>query len=235
MVVALLAATAVLLLGCHEPSASEIAAAQRRLDDGVWKILVLGDSMAHGAGDERAIGIPGYLAAELRSGASESFLPVNLGLNGARTRNVAALLRRADARSQVTTADIIVISLGGNDLYGDSRARIMSRLLPAIQRERTSAKVARLVAQVQELNPAARIFVLGLYNPYPKSTLASWLNTQVNLWDGTLIQHLATEQKVTVIRIADLLARADRISPLDHFHPGSRGYQAIARRIAETL
>ncbi|MFZ2490153.1 MAG: hypothetical protein WA208_01580 [Thermoanaerobaculia bacterium] len=46
---------------------------------------------------------------------------------------------------------------------------------------------------------------------------------------------MATKQKVTVIRIADLLARTDRISPLDHFHPGSQGYQAIARRIAETL
>ncbi|MFZ2490152.1 MAG: GDSL-type esterase/lipase family protein [Thermoanaerobaculia bacterium] len=172
MVVALLAASAVPLLGCHEPARSEIAAAQRRLDDGVWKSVILGDSVAHGAGDERAIGIAGYLAAELRSGTSESFVPVNLGLNGARTQNVAALLRRADARSQITTADMVVISLGGNDLYGDSRARIMSRLLPAIQRERTSAKVARLVEQVQELNPAARIFVLGLYNPYPKSTLA---------------------------------------------------------------
>lgn len=40
---------------------------------------------------------------------------------------------------------------------------------------------------------------------------------------------------VTVVRIADVLARADRLSPVDHFHPGTLGYAAIARRIADTF
>ncbi len=40
---------------------------------------------------------------------------------------------------------------------------------------------------------------------------------------------------VTVVRIADVLARADRLSPIDHFHPGTVGYAAIARRIADTF
>jgi hypothetical protein len=40
---------------------------------------------------------------------------------------------------------------------------------------------------------------------------------------------------VSVVRIGDLLERADRISGLDHFHPGSSGYVAIAGRIAAAM
>jgi lysophospholipase L1-like esterase len=218
-----------------EPSPAEIARAQARLGDGVSRVLVLGDSVAHGAGDETGVGIAGYLCEEIRHQTASPLIPTNLGLNGARTATVAALLKRQDARAKVAAADLIVISIGGNDLYGDSAAQILSRLLPSVQRLRTNLAVARLVESVQKMNPAARIYMLGLYNPYPKSSHASWLDTQVNLWDGNLIRRLAGKNRVTVLRIADLLARPDRISPVDHFHPGSRGYRAIARRIAETL
>ena len=218
-----------------QPSPSVIAAAQQRLDDGVWRAVVLGDSVARGAGDERSVGIAGYLAAELRGSSADPIVPINLGMNGARTANVAATLNRPSVREHVKSADLIVVSLGGNDLYGDPRAQILSRLLPTLQRKRTSIKVARVIDTIQRVNPAARIYVLGLYNPYRSSALATWLTTQVNLWDGTLIQRLASRRRVTVLRIADLLGREERISPLDHFHPGSDGYRAIARRIAETL
>ena len=218
-----------------EPTAAEVSNARRRLDDGVLRAVVLGDSVAHGAGDENGLGLSGHLNRELRPKASSALAVVNLGINGARTGNVSALLDRADSRSQVATADIIVISLGGNDLYGDSRARLLSRILPRYQRERTGMRIGRLVRFIQRINPAAQIYLLGLYNPYRRSPLAPWIDTQVNLWDGGLIQRVASNRKVTVVRIADLLALEDRISPIDRFHPGSRGYSAIARRIAETF
>jgi len=217
------------------PTSSDVAQAHRRLDDGVWRAVVIGDSVAQGAGDENAIGLAGYLGVELRAKSADPLAPVNLGLNGARTANVAVVLNRLDARAQVAKADLVVISLGGNDLYGDSHARLLTRLLPAIQRRRATIKLAHIVESIERINPAAQVYVLGLYNPYRHSPLAAWLNEQVNLWDGGLIQRLASNQNVTVVRIADLLARGDRMSPLDHFHPGSQGYRAIARRIAETL
>jgi lysophospholipase L1-like esterase len=40
---------------------------------------------------------------------------------------------------------------------------------------------------------------------------------------------------VIVVRICDLFMKNDRISPLDHFHPGALGYRLIASRIAGSL
>jgi len=127
------------------------------------------------------------------------------------------------------------MSIGGNDFYGDSPARLLSTLWPWYQRERTLSRVESLVANVRQINPRARIDILGLYNPYQASSAGRWIDVQVNLWDGALIQRLSKMRGVTVIRIADVLARPDRLSPIDHFHPGARGYGAIARRIADTL
>jgi lysophospholipase L1-like esterase len=203
------------------------------LDDGVFRTVVLGDSVARGAGDEKGLGLPGRLDLERRSAGSA--VTQNLGINGARTWNVRRLLRLKDAADSIRRADLIVMSIGGNDLYGDSRSRLLSRVWPACQRAITLERVDRIVEEIQRLNPDARIYLLGLYNPYRTTRLGPWLDAQVNLWDGGLIRRLARNRRVTVIRIADLMLRGDRISGVDHFHPGAQGYAAIARRIEESL
>lgn len=202
-------------------------AARARLDDGTTRIVILGDSVAHGAGDERGGGV----ARDLRTNAEV----VNLGVNGARTGDVRRLLQRGTARNAIADADVIVVSIGGNDLYGDSVARLLAALAPDRLQSLTVRKVERVVAAMHAVNAAARVVLLGLYNPYHRSRVRAWLDTQVNRWDARLIARFAAARDVTVIRIADLFARDDRISTIDRFHPGALGYAAIAQRIAASL
>ncbi|HET8774673.1 MAG TPA: GDSL-type esterase/lipase family protein [Thermoanaerobaculia bacterium] len=213
-----------------------VAATQTALEDGVLRTVILGDSVARGAGDESGgDGIAGALRGQLQSRGPQPAMVANLGINGARTGDVRRLLGHAAARSAVRTADVIVLSAGGNDLYGDSRARLFATLLPGRAQARTIARVQRVVATLREANPAARIYLLGLYNPYRHSSAGAWIDRQVNLWDARLIGQFAADRGVTVVRICDLLRRDDRISRLDHFHPGAGGYAAIAERIASSL
>lgn len=199
-----------------------LANARAALDDGLLRIAIVGDSVARGAGDERGRGIGGALAERLHRATI-----VNLGINGARTFN----LRRVLSHEALRSADVVVLSIGGNDLYGDSISRLRSTFFSAWQQERVAARVERLVARVRRINPAARICVLGLYNPYR----TPWIDQQVNLWDARLIARFAAMRDVTVIRICDVLDRADRISSIDRFHPGATGYAAIAQRIVTSL
>lgn len=192
-------------------------------------IVILGDSVAHGAGDENGLGISGWL------GRYTSRSIINLGINGARTANIRALLRNRSAQSQLRAASLIVLSIGGNDLYGDSIARLLARLFPNVEQELTILKVQRVVASLRRLNPTARIDILGVYNPYHHSPLSAWLDEQVNRWDARLVWSFAAWPRVNVIRIADVLQRDDRISPLDRFHPASNGYSLIASRIAASM
>jgi lysophospholipase L1-like esterase len=213
----------------------EFAAARVLLNDGVLRAVVLGDSVARGAGDERGLGIAGSLDQQFQTLGMRATTVANLGINGARTVNVQKLLEKMAVQSAIRTADLIVLSIGGNDLYGDPRARLLSRVVPGLLQQRTAANVERIVRKVRELNPAARIYLLGLYNPYRQSSLRSWLDRQVNLWDGRLTMRFASSRDLTVVRICDLLNRDDRISSLDRFHPGSSGYHAIAARIASSI
>jgi len=172
------------------------------------RIVVIGDSVAHG------------LAPSLHA--------TNLGINGARTRNVLTLLPRA--QSIVRTADVIVVSIGGNDLYGDNVARLFTTVWPSMAMHRTLDRIDSIVAQLHRINPAARIFLLGLYDPYHRRDL----DRQVALWDSRLIARFAADANVQVIRIADLFMWNDRLSASDHYHPSAEGYAFIAARIFQS-
>ncbi|MGZ8832119.1 MAG: GDSL-type esterase/lipase family protein [Thermoanaerobaculia bacterium] len=203
-----------------------------RIDDGVLRVVVLGDSVAHGAGDETGRGIEGCLDRKLLARA-RAFVPaVNYGINGGRTLDALRLLRSRAAQPALQAASAVIVSIGGNDLYGDPLARLRSTVWPAYSMHRAMARVNNVVHRIHALNPTARIFILGLYNPYRRSGIGSFLDRQVNAWDSLLIGRFAADPSVSVIRIADLFQFADRLSPLDHFHPSADGYALIAERIA---
>jgi lysophospholipase L1-like esterase len=159
--------------------------------DGIFRVAILGDSVAHGAGDESGRGIAGNLDALLGG----KHLVQNLGINGARTWDVLRLLRTP------IVADAIVLSIGDH--------------------------VAAIVATLHRSNPEARVFLLGLYDPYK----SPFLDEQVAHWDARLIERFVRDRAVDVVRIADVVT----VSPLDHFHPSAAGYAAIAGRVAPAL
>jgi len=183
------------------------------------QIVVLGDSVAHGAGDETGRGIAGVLGAR------------NLGINGARTAVVLQQLARPEVRAAVRRAQLIVVSIGGNDLFGSSIERLRSMLAPGLTSQFVAERVVRVIAKIRCENPKAQIALLGLYNPYRETKIGAWADEQIARWDGRIITRFAGWRGVNVIRIADLLDERRAISPLDHYHPSAAGYRAIAERI----
>jgi lysophospholipase L1-like esterase len=220
-----IAAVAIVAARIHDlrEHRAAFAAASRRLDDGVLRVAILGDSVAHGAGDESGRGIAGHLDALLRG----PHVVQNLGIDGARTWQVLRLLRSGAARASLAACDAVVVSIGGNDLFGDAAARFTTLLAPSPAMDRTISRVAAIVREIHRVTPAARIVLLGLYDPYR----TAFLDEQAAHWDARLIERFARDRGVDVVRIADVV----RLSPVDHFHPGAAGYAAIAARIAPAL
>jgi lysophospholipase L1-like esterase len=86
--------------------------------------------------------------------------------------------------------------------------------------------------RIRTVNPKARIFFIGLYNPFLATPYGKTLNPYVNRWNARLVERFGGDADFTLVQTSDLFSHHDRLS-LDRFHPGGEGYGLIARRIAD--
>jgi lysophospholipase L1-like esterase len=187
------------------------------------KIVLLGDSLAYGTGDESDGGIAGRIRSML-----DDIESVNLGVSGAVTADLARRLNQTNVRAQVKSADVIVLSIGANDLFRTPGARERAFEDPMKLAQELIEKIAHIVAELERINPDARILVLGGYNPVPDHPFAPLINIYLESWDEMLAE------RFEVVKTHDLVVGAN-LSRYDRFHPGGPAYQAVAERIAAML
>jgi len=196
--------------------------------------VILGDSLARGAGDERGLGISGRLDEELRRRGIRARRTYNLGVNGARTADLLRQLESPNVQQLLRDANVIVVSIGGNDLWGGNDWRNAS---PSNAEEAMNGVLARIetaIERIRAANPRARIFFIGLYNPFVSNPEGAKLSSLVNRWNARLLGRFGNDPNFTLVATADLFSHHDRLS-VDRFHPGGEGYGLIARRIAESV
>jgi lysophospholipase L1-like esterase len=199
------------------------------------RVAVIGDSLAYGAGDESRRGIPGWLTDELRRLGIESPEAVNLGVNGATTRDVAQRLESPGVRRAITAADAVVLSVGANDLFETPEGRDEAMRAPLVVANRMLERVAGVVATIRRINPDAKILLLGGYNPVPRHPYARLIDWYLGIWDSALEDRFESDPAVAVVRMSDLVNGWERLSSHDRFHPGRDAYRDTAHRIALML
>ncbi|HEX8171462.1 MAG TPA: GDSL-type esterase/lipase family protein [Thermoanaerobaculia bacterium] len=197
-------------------------------------VVTLGDSLAYGAGDETGEGISGRLDDELRTRGVSEVETVNLGVNGAQTGDLIARLKTKRVRDTVAAADAIVLSIGANDLFRSSHSREEILRAPFQVAERILGRIETIVATIHEINPRARVLVLGGYNPVPRHEWASLIDQYLTMWDQALAARFESDKRVAVVKMADIVS-ASRLSRYDNFHPGADAYRRAAARIADLL
>jgi lysophospholipase L1-like esterase len=197
-------------------------------------VILLGDSLALGTGDDSGLGIAGHLEAELARRNLQKRETVNLAVNGARTADLLQQLQSENIRRLVSQANVIIVSIGGNDLFGDLGYRPAPPRNPESVMGPVLERVGGIVAEVREVNPRGRIFLIGLYNPFRLAPEGARINTFVNRWNAELIEQFRSDAQLTVVQTSDIFSHRNRLS-FDRFHPGREGYQMIGRRIAESM
>jgi lysophospholipase L1-like esterase len=197
-------------------------------------VVAIGDSLAYGAGDESGEGISGRLEDELRARGVRNVDAVNLGVNGAQTRDVLARLEQDRVRKTLAKADAIVLSIGANDLFRSGQSREDILRAPFEVAERILGRIHTIVTELHTINPSARILLLGGYNPVPRHQYASLINQYLGLWDTALAGSFEGDPRVSVVKMNDIVT-PQRLSRYDSFHPGSAAYAEAAKRIAGML
>jgi lysophospholipase L1-like esterase len=198
--------------------------------------LVIGDSLARGAGDETGLGIGGRLIDELKKrGIPAAKAPVNIAINGAVTSELARQVQSRNVQTLMAQSNVIIISIGGNDLWSTTAGlRGAGRKDPEKLMTETLSRIASIVSVVRAANPRARIFLIGLYNPFANAPFGAFLTTAVNRWNAMEITRFANDPNLTVVQTSDIFSHRARLS-LDNFHPNDEGYELIARRVADSL
>ena len=82
--------------------------------------MILGDSVAHGQGDESGRGLAIDLDRELDQLGIAHVASADAAVTGSRTWQLATRLLVPRVRELARKADAIVVSIGGNDLFEGS-------------------------------------------------------------------------------------------------------------------
>ena len=220
-------------IGEPPPAPRRITPARGR--SGPFRLLVVGDSLARGTGDETGRGFAvDVLDALRKKGPAEL---TNLGVNGMESPEVLSLVASANVQALVSSADLILLSAGANDLShavaGSSSAADLASSV-SLARARYAQNLREILRKLRQANPRAPIGVLGLYDPFEIEAAQARLGAEVILqWNVLLAETALGFPNVFVVPTFDLFqARPDRLSP-DRYHPNADGYARIAERILQ--
>lgn len=204
---------------------------------GAVRVLVLGDSLARGTGDDSGKGFAVDVVEALRRrGSTQS---TNLAVNGLESPELVSLVESRNVRALAASADLILLSIGGNDLShalprGSNATEAVDALGDA--RLRFARNLRAVLGALREVNARAPIVLLSLYDPFGPRAAPGRLGASVILQWNALIQETALAfPEVVVVPTFDLFEnRADRLAA-DRYHPNRKGYEEIARRILQVL
>ncbi len=206
--------------------------------DGAFRIVALGDSLTRGAGDTAGGGgYPERIAAALRK-AGLTVSVDNLAVDGSETGDFLRKMEAADVARRVAAANLILVSIGGNDLSHSLRSVVPGETATdptAAALTGASLSVQRILSLLRKANASAPIRLLGLYNPFPETFDKRVAKETLLKWNVALEEASYSVSGASVVPTADLFdERPDRLSS-DRFHPGPNGYGEIASRVLSTL
>lgn len=221
-----------------EPPPPPAQPAARPARAGERRILVVGDSLARGTGDEAGKGFAvDVLEAMKKRGPAEL---TNLGVNGMESPEVRALVESSNVRSLAAEADLILVSVGGNDLSHAAGRTTGSPtdLVDAVAAARSGyvENLRGILRALREANPRAPIAVIGLYDPFSGEPGPGRLGSSVILqWNALAAETALAFPGVAVVPTFDIFqGRTDRLSA-DRYHPNRKGYRMIAERVLQSV
>ncbi|OPX02263.1 SGNH/GDSL hydrolase family protein [Geobacillus proteiniphilus] len=201
-------------------------------------LVALGDSLTEGVGDgEGKGGYVGRLVPLLSAEEGVRTVTVtNFGKRGRRIVDLEPVI--AAHRKELGQADVIVLTIGGNDVMNVVRSHFLdlSRERFRQAREMFADRLDHLLISLRTVNPDAVVVLVGLYNPF-SSTLPNIpeIDDVIAEWNSASRAVLSRYDRTIFVDIQDIFIDRDELLHRDEFHPNAAGYEQIAMRVYEAL
>jgi lysophospholipase L1-like esterase len=201
------------------------------------KIVVMGDSIAYGTGDEKGRGLPTYLPVLLKPQTTKALTIENVGVNGMRIDGLRNQVKGEKLQALLPITDIVLISIGGNDLRelrSENNSLIKESKFKTLEADYLK-NLQEIVAVIRKSSPNAYIVFLGLYNPYEKA--GSFEDVKyLSLWNFDTQKLFEADARAIFIPTYDLYKfNIKRFLAPDGIHPNSLGYQTLSYWISKSI
>jgi len=201
------------------------------------KYVVMGDSIAFGDGvynSEEAV-YGRYVADTL------SWDYTNIGVNGFTSAQLVEHLKRSENIEAVRKADVISISIGGNDFLQQNIPLLIALAavgdyhhLDNIQAD-LYTNLTTVVAMIREVNPAAIILLQTLYNTHV-GVLGAVYDLAIPRVSAVVTEYQAANpENCYVVDVAKKFEGHPEYVAVDTIHPTSLGNVALAEAVLEKL
>jgi lysophospholipase L1-like esterase len=198
-------------------------------------VLALGDSLTRGAGDSAGKGYAGYMVDELKGKTEQEVILSNLGVNGLRANQLVTQLAELEIQTQVKRAEIILVSIGGNDLFQGGQTLLNVTLAKDLEIE-FAKQLQIIVSELRALNETAVIYLIGLYNPFIEMRDPEITSKIVRDWNFQAAEIAAQHPQTIMVPTFDIFQmNVQEYLHTDQFHPNTEGYRLIGERVAALI
>lgn len=226
----------------------------------------VGDSLTEGVGDTLKSG--GFVP--LVAQALEDDYPVqsveidNYGVSGDRSDQILKRIKQDEKlQEDVTSADIITLTVGGNDIMKVIKNNVFGLKTSSFKRpmEKYQTHLTEIFKQMRSLNKTAPIYVVGVYNPfYINFPDITEMQTIIENWDDATKEVISKESNAYFVAINEVISKGTEDSNAlhvtedstenegdlntvrnkalyekDNFHPNTTGYQLMTHEIMQVI
>lgn len=193
--------------------------AKEKKKTGTLQVVSLGDSLTRGVGDKEGIGYIGRMKEDLQKDYKQKVALTNLAVSGAKMPDLLKQIESSGAQYSIKQADVIVLTIGGNDLFPgwESLGKIdLETYRPDTETFQNEAK--KIIEQIRKLNTDSPIFWLGLYNPFEDVEDLKGSSNIVVDWNASLEKLALNDKNVYITPTFDLFQnRGKDLLYSDHF------------------
>lgn len=201
------------------------------------QITALGDSLTRGTGDPEGKGYIGYMMEDLKTKSNKKLLLTNSAVKGQTSAQLLSQIKQKEIQRQMANADLILLTIGGNDLFQSGQALMNLDNYNKNEMEDPYLKnLQKIYSTIRSINKKATIFHIGLYNPFIEMEDSKRTSQIVREWNYDSANLAANYKKIVFVPTFDLFElNVNDYLFNDQFHPNAAGYKLIGERVSSLI
>ncbi|MDN4525657.1 GDSL-type esterase/lipase family protein [Fictibacillus fluitans] len=205
-----------------------------------FTMLALGDSLSYGVGNSGNSGYVGNVEKRLEGQLNKEITVEDYGVPDDTSAQLLKRLQSEQLKSSVSGAEMIFLNIGMNDylnslLTSKSRPKEGNQIIrKALLTYQHNLKAA--FQKIRRENPKARIYMVGIYNPFPNRTDKLQESKLIHQWNRTAVEVASHQKNTTFVSVEDVFIgknKKDYFS--DELHPNKKGYTLIGSEVYKHL